>query len=151
MKTQKRLAASVLKTSPYKIKFSQSRLADIKEAITKSDIRMLVSEKAIKKDAVKGISRVRANKLKVQKSKDLRKGPGSREGKKTARLSKKKNWMNKVRSQRKLLAELKEKSKISNATYRELYYKSKGGYFRSRRHILLHLTEKELFVGGSDK
>lgn len=151
MKTQKRLAASVMKTSPYKVKFSQSRLADIKEAITKADIKLLIAEKAIKKDPVKGISRARANKTKVQKSKDLRKGLGSREGKKTARLSKKKNWMNKVRVQRKVLADLKSRQRISNSTYRDLYYKSKGGYFRSRRHILLHLTEKDLFLKGDEK
>jgi len=151
MKTQKRIAASVLKTSPRKVKFSNERLADIKEAITKTDIRALVAEKAITKDQDKGISRVRANKIKTQKSKGLRKGPGSRQGKRTAREPRKVTWMNKVRLQRKFLKELKEKELINNETYRNLYLKSKGGFFRSRRHIKIYLDDKQLFTKSEQK
>lgn len=145
MKTQKRIAAQILNTSTKKIKFDQTRLADIKEAITKSDIRLLIDEKAIKKDQDKGISRVRANKIKRQKSKDLRKGQGSRKGKSTARLPSKEVWMNKVRLQRAFLKELKEKGHISNQVYRDLYLKSKGGFFRSRRHVKIYMQDKNLF------
>ena len=146
MRTQKRIAAQVLKTSQSKVKFDSSRLADIKEAITKSDIRMLVDEKAITREQDKGVSRVRANKILKQKSKNLRKGPGSRKGKFTARLPSKKQWMAKVRLQRKFLAELKEKDLVSKETYRDLYNKSKGGFFRSRRHIKIYCDDKKLFL-----
>lgn len=146
MKIQKRLASQVLDVSPKRVKFDNDRLADIKEAITKTDIRQLVSEKAITKVQEKGVSRGRARKLKVQKSKGLRKGPGSRQGKATARLPRKEAWMSKVRSQRKLLSELKLKGLISLKTYRDIYLKSKGGFFRSTRHIKLFLEEHDLFV-----
>ena len=151
MKIQKRLAAQILDVSPKRVKFDTQRLADIKEAITKTDIRQLVSDKAITKISEKGVSRGRARKLKVQKSKGLRKGPGSRQGKSTARLPRKESWMKKVRSQRKLLTELKEKELISIKTYRQIYLKSKGGFFRSARHIKLYLEEHKLFEEKKNK
>ena len=46
---QKRLAAQMLKCSQKKIKVDETRLEDIKEAITKRDIRGLISENAITK------------------------------------------------------------------------------------------------------
>ncbi|MFP4567977.1 MAG: 50S ribosomal protein L19e [Candidatus Woesearchaeota archaeon] len=150
MKIQKRLAGQVLKVSPKRVKFDNQRLADINEAITKTDIRQLVSDKAIEKVQEKGVSRGRARRIKVQKSKGLRKGAGSRQGKATARLPRKEKWMAKIRSQRKLLSDFKEKGLVSLKTYRDIYLKSKGGFFRSTRHIKLYLEEHKLFVAKID-
>ena len=52
--------------------------------------------------------------------------------------------MNKIRSLRELLFQLRESGKLSNKDFRELYLKCKGGYFRSRRHLKLYIDEKEL-------
>lgn len=145
MKIQKRLAAQIMKVSPKRVKFDNQRLADINEAITKTDIRQLIADKAILKIQEKGVSGGRARKLKVQKSKGLRKGPGSRQGKSTARLPRKESWMAKIRSQRKLLTELKSKELLSLKNYRNIYLKSKGGFFRSAKHIKLYLGEHKLF------
>jgi large subunit ribosomal protein L19e len=145
MKIQKRLASQVLDVSQKRVKFDVQRLADIKEAITKTDIRQLVSEKAITKVQEKGVSRGRARKIKTQKAKGLRKGAGSRQGKATARLPRKESWMNKIRSQRKFLIELREKELVTLGTYRIIYLKCKGGFFRSTRHIKLYLEEHKLF------
>ena len=114
LKLQKRLATSVLKTGKRRAKFNLERLPDIKEAITKSDIRKLISEKAIVKEQKKGHSRSRARYILVQKSKGRRKGRGSKKGKATSHLSRKERWVLKIRSQRKLLKELKDKKRISN-------------------------------------
>lgn len=146
MKTQRRLAAQLLGVSEKKIVFSNDRLADIKESITKTDIRRLIAEKAITKRPVSGISRARARKITIQKSKGLRVGKGSRQGKKTARLPRKESWMNKIRSQRKILSELKSKGLISPETFRKMYLRAKGGFFRSARHIKIYLEEHRLFL-----
>jgi ribosomal protein L19E len=37
---------------------------------------------------------------------------------------------------------LKEKKIIDDKLYRELYLKSKGGFFRSKRHIKIYLEER---------
>jgi len=139
---QKRLAARILKCSKKRIKFDPDRLSDIKEAITKADIKGLIKDKAITKIHARGVSRGRARKRLVQKRKGKQKGEGSRKGSQSARLPSKKRWMNKIRAQRAFLKMLKEKKIIDDKLYRDLYLKSKGGFFRSRRHIKLYLEEK---------
>ena len=141
---QKRLAASILKCSPKRIWFDQSKLEEIKESITKQDTRSLIAAGTIRMKPEAGVSRGRARHIMRQKSKGLRKGSGSRKGKKTARLSKKEGWMKKVRIQRDFLKELKAKSLLTTANFRQLYRKSKGGFFRSKRHIKLYLDEHQL-------
>jgi len=140
---QKRLAAQILKCSEKKIRFDPDRLSDIKEAITKVDIKGLIKDKAIRKVHAKGVSRGRARKRLVQRRKGKQKGPGSRKGGRSARFPRKREWINKIRAQRGLLRKLKEKKIIDDKLYRELYLKSKGGFFRSRRHIKLYLEERK--------
>jgi len=143
-KLQKKLAADVLKCSQKRVIFDKDRLADIKEAITKADIKSLVAGKAIRKRPVKGVSKARARVQLVQKRKGKRKGKGSRKGKRTSRLSKKAAWINSVRAQRNLLKDLRDKEIISKSNYQKLYRKSKGGFFRSRRHIKMYIEEHNL-------
>jgi len=144
LKIQKRLAAQILKCSPKRILFDQNRLDEIKESITKADLKSLIKDRAIIRKPVKGISRVRIRRRKVQKRKGRQKGPGSRKGKRTARLSKKREWINTIRIQRKFLKMLKEKGAINSSTYQNLYRKSKGGFFRSKRHIKMYIEENKL-------
>jgi large subunit ribosomal protein L19e len=139
---QKKLAAQVLKCSKKRITFDSDRLSDIKEAITKADIRGLIKDNAIKKSHSKGVSRGRARKVLVQKRKGKQKGSASKKGSRNARLPRKREWINKVRSQRILIKMLKEKKIIDDKLYRELYLKSKGGFFRSKRHIKIYLEER---------
>ncbi len=144
LNTQKRISADVLKVGVNKVWFDPSKSTEIKEAITKDDIRRLVKQKVIKKILEVSQSRGRIKKANIQKSKGQRKGAGSRKGKKTARLPKKKAWMAKIRIQRKFLKELKINEIIEVSTYRDLFLKAKGGYFRSKRHIKTYLSENNL-------
>ena len=80
----------------------------------------------------------------MQKSKGRRKGYGSRKGTANARLDSKTVWINKIRLQRKFLKQLRDTKKISLETYKDLYRKSKGGFFRNKRHIKLYITEHKL-------
>ncbi len=144
IKHQKRLAGQILKCSKNKIKYDLSRIDDIKEAITRQDIKSLIKERAIIQKPTKGTSKFWARKKKKQKSKGKRKGHGSRKGKSTARTPKKREWINKIRAQRGLLSELKEREKITNKVYKNLYLKAKGGFFRNKRHIKLYIKEHDL-------
>ncbi len=146
LKLQKRLAGSVLNCSPKRVVFDPARLEDIKEAITKTDIRLLIGEGAILKQQEKGVSRARANKRIRQKSKGLRRGEGKRKGKYTARAPKKLTWMNKIRSQRSYLKYLRANGMIKQEDFKQLYLQSKGGYFRSIKHIKLHLHEQNMII-----
>lgn len=144
LKLQKKLAAKLSGVSKKRIKLDEASFEDIKEAITKKDVNNLVSEGLITIVPKRGISRSRANKKQKQRSKGRQKGPGSRKGKSTARIPKKKSWMSKIRVQRTFLAELKEKTLLDSKTYRDLYLKAKGGFFRNKRHIKLYLEEHNL-------
>jgi large subunit ribosomal protein L19e len=151
LKVQKRLAAQILKCSEKKIKFDSTRLDEVKEAITKADIRGLIGRGAITKKSVKGVSKVRARKRKEQRRKGRQKGFGSRKGKRTARLPKKRAWANKVRIQRDFVQHLRDKKAISAKDYQNIYMKIKGGFFRSKRHIRLYLNEHGLIKNEKEK
>ncbi|HEY9705293.1 MAG TPA: 50S ribosomal protein L19e [Allocoleopsis sp.] len=147
LKVQKRLAAQIFGCSPDRVVFDNDRLDDIKQAITKRDLKLLIGDGAISKKAGNFTSKVHARKIALQKRKGRRSGEGKRKGKFTARFKPKQTWMNLIRVQREFLKLLLEKKLITREAYRELYLKSKGGYFRSKRHIKLYLEEHdELFA-----
>jgi large subunit ribosomal protein L19e len=144
LKVQKKLAAAVLKCSKSRIKFDPERLDEIKEAITKVDIKSLIKDNAISRKPVNNTSRFRARKKIVQKRKGRQKGAGSRKGKVTARLPKKRRWINRIRIQREFLKYLRDKEFIDKKVCRDLYLKCKGGFFRSKRHLKLYIDEHGL-------
>jgi len=145
LKSQKRIAAQILKVGNNRVWFDEDRLEEIKEAITKVDIQKLIKNLAIQARPKKSISGFRRRKKQLQKRKGRQKGTGSRKGTAKARLPSKKVWMTRVRLQRELLKNLREKGLIELKDYRNLYKKSKGGFFRSRRHIILYMTEQNMF------
>jgi len=145
LKLQKRLASEVLKCSPKRVIFDNSQLTEIKEGITKGDIRSLIKGKAIKEKQKKGTSRLSAKKRQKQRKKGRQRGPGTKKGTKNARNSQKRQWINKVRKQRIFIKELRDKELISRLTYRQLYLKAKGGFFRSLRHLKIYMNENKLF------
>jgi len=148
-KIQKSLASKIAKSSKSKVKLVTSRLEEIKEAITRSDVRALIKDGAINVLPKRGVSRSRARATQKQKAKGRQKGHGSRKGRANAREPGKEKWMNKIRLQRSFLKELKEKNKLSQEDYKDLYLKSKGGFFRSKRHIKLYITEHKLIKDGN--
>ena len=144
VKNQRKIAAQLLKVGVRRVKVDSSKLAEIKEAITKTDIRGLISSGLIVKKPMKGHSRFHARTLKKQKSKGKRKGKGSRKGTKNARLSRKESWMSRVRAQRKFIKRLKEKSLLTNKAFRDLYLKIKSNRFRDVKLMKLYIGENNL-------
>ena len=144
LKVQRRLAAQILKCGENRIKFDPSKVDEIKESITKTDIRSLIGSGAITRIRLNNTSKYWARLNRSQKSKSKQKGPGSRKGKKTARTPPKRMWINKIRLQRSYIKLLRNGQKISSTDYHELYMKSKGGFFRSLRHLKLYVEERGL-------
>ena len=141
---QKKLASKIAKRSGKKIKLVPEKLDEIKEAITRADIRALIKDGVLKLEPSRGVSRGRTRKNRKQRVLGRKRGHGSRKGKSNARFSFKKRWMNKVRLQRVFLKNLKIKKRITQEIYKDLYKKSKGGFFRSKRDIKLYITEHKL-------
>lgn len=139
MKSQRRIAASILKVGKERVWFDPSRLQDIKDAITKEDVRSLIKEGAIKAKPIKGISKGRFRKRLKQKQKGLRRGVGSRKGKRVKKRKGKKVWVRKVRALRRLLRENKER--INKEIYWDLRKKIKAGSIKSKKHLVEIIKE----------
>ena len=129
------IAARLLKTGKTKITISEESMDSVKEAITKDDVRQLIKDKAITRRKIPSQSRSRAKKTAAKK------------GKATARTTKKENWMEKVRAQRKRLRELRKSNptEVEGAGYQNIYKKITGGYFRGKKYI------DEMVLGKSAK
>jgi large subunit ribosomal protein L19e len=137
---QKKLAADILKVGRSRVWLNpdKEKQKELQAAITRADIKRLISKKVIK---------VVPSKVKMPrtaKERKKRRGPGSRAGSKYARLSKKKRWMSTVRALRRMLKELKDEKKIDNTTYKKLYMLVKGGQFRSRSHLRIYMEQRDL-------
>lgn len=146
---QKRIAAAVMKCSPQRVCLDGTKLKEIKEAITRADIRGLIIDGFITKKRKNGTSTFHSKAIKAQKKKGKRKGQGSRKGRATARTPRKETWMKAVRLQRRILSYMKEHNEIDNQTYWEFYRKIKGGFFRSKRHLQLYINERKLAIASN--
>src|SRR3989344_1236065 len=149
LKTQHRIAASLKDAGKKRVWIDPSKFSEVKEAITKKDIRTLIKKGVIKIIHKRGISSFRINKRRLQKRKGRRKGIGSRKGAFGARMPRKRIWMIKIRIQKNFLKELRDKNMVSKKNYRILYKKAKGGFFRSLRHVKLFIEEHNLTENGN--
>ena len=52
--------------------------------------------------------------------------------------------MSRIRVQRKFLRNLRAKGVIGKSTYQNIYLKSKGGFYRSKKHIKVYIEERGL-------
>jgi len=129
---QKRLASKVLDVGKNSVWFDSERLNDIKEAITKEDIKILVKEGAIKKKHAKGIKR-RAGKIRQIRK---RKGRARGEGKKKGKLKKgKKEYVLKIRNLRSYIKILKKRKEITATESDRLRKLAKAGIIKTKNEI----------------
>lgn len=141
---QKRLAAEVLGVGESRIWIDPDKIEDVEGAVTKEEIRRLIKEGVIRVKPVKGNSRARWKERHEKRKKGRRRGPGKRKGAKTARLSKKEAWMNRIRKIRRYLRYLRDRGIIDRKTYRRLYMLAKGGVFKSLSSLKSYMKEQGL-------
>ncbi len=131
---KRELVSRILGVGANRIRFEPDRLEDVADSITRDNIRSLVKAGAIWTVQPQGTSRGRAaEKRSVWKVHG--KGPGSKKGKKTARVGKKAVYVVRIRSMRYHLKVLKERKDITNEIYWQLYKKVNGGQVRSLAHL----------------
>jgi len=131
LKSQRRLAAELLKVGANRVWIDPTRNEDVEVAITRAEIKKLIHEGAIKQLPAHGVSRARAKVLHEKKKKGLRLGPGTRQGSSKAKITKKDAWMLRIRVLRRRLREWKANRAISEGAYRQLYMAAGGGRFSS--------------------
>jgi large subunit ribosomal protein L19e len=138
LKLQRRLAAQILKIGETRVWMDNDQAEEISKAITRNDVRGLISRGLIKEKPKMGISRGRTRHLESQRRKGRRKGYGKRKGRATARTPAKESWMNKVRALRRLAKAMKVSGQLNVEQYRDIYKKIKGNFFRSRAHLRMY-------------
>jgi large subunit ribosomal protein L19e len=142
--SQKRIVAAILKCGVNRVWFDPSRLSDIENAISREDLRGLITDGAIKARQKKGVSRGRARARIAQRAYGHRKGAGKRKGAAGARNPSKTAWVQKIRAIRKALVELREAGTIDRHMYRILYRRAAGGQYRSVAHMK---AQMEILLG----
>ena len=132
---QRRLAADVLGCGVNRVWFNPEKIEDIQRAISREDIRNLIGEGAIAAHQKRGNSRGRARALMAKRAYGHCKGPGRRKGAAGSRTDSKTRWVQRIRAQRKVLRELREKEEITCTVYRRFYRRAAGGQFRTVSHL----------------
>jgi large subunit ribosomal protein L19e len=121
---RKELACRVFGVGKSKILFDITRLPEIKEAITKQDIRDLYASGAI------SIKETRGRKLKVKRT--TKRGPGKI---KWVIGNKKRKYIILVRKLRKYIAELRIQGKLNPVQYLDLRKKIRARAFKDKAHL----------------
>lgn len=128
LRKKKELAAKALNVGKNRICFNTENLAEIKEAITKQDIKDLYANGIINIKPIKGRKKIVKRKIK--------RGPG----KIKRRVNKRKQIYVKItRKLRAYLSELKRKGAISKDLYYELRKKIRMKNFKSKAHLKEYL------------
>lgn len=134
LKAKKRLVSRITGVGVHRVKFDSDHLDDIADAITRDNIRSLITAKTIKIKSIVGTSRGRAQTKKTQKKK---RGTtqGSKKGRKGARTKRKDAHMIKVRALRYRLKVAKDRKEITNPEFWELYKMIGGNTIRNSAHL----------------
>ena len=145
LRSQRRLAAQILKVGRNRVWINPERIDDVEAAITREEVKRLIHEKIIISLPEKGVSRSRAKTVHEKKRIGRRKGAGSRTGSARAKISKKEAWMSKIRCLRRKLRELKASRVVTEQTYRKLYGMAGSGKFESVAEMERYLKANDLW------
>jgi large subunit ribosomal protein L19e len=140
LKAKKRLAARVTGVGVHRIRFDTDHLDDIADAITRENIRSLITANTIRIKSFTGTSKGRAHEKKAQKNK---RGTtqGSKQGRKGARVGKKAVYVAHVRALRRLLKIAKDRKDLTNPEFWTLYKKVGGNTVRNKAHLRTLMEE----------
>ncbi len=128
---KKQLAAKALKVGKKRIILSEERLDEIKEAITKQDIKDLNKSGAIKIKEVKGRKKIKKRTTK------------RRAGKIKKKINKRKQQYVKItRKLRAYIKELKNLKQIDDEEYKELRKKIRARDFKSKAQLKEYLKSE---------
>lgn len=141
LRAKKRLVSRIVGVGLHRVKFDNDHLDDITDAITRVNIRSLITANTIKIKRIVGTSHGRATLKKIQRRKRGTK-QGSKKGRKGARVGKKRVHITKVRALRHRLKVSKDRKEITNKEFWELYKKVGGNTIRNVAHLRSLIDEK---------
>lgn len=148
IKFAKRAAGQILNRGESSIRINQNSLQDAAKAITKEDVRALISNGGIYAIPAKHNVSMNSKTLRKKRSEGRRRGKGRRRGTSNARSGS--LWKKKVRSQRILLKRLKLMGKLSTKDFQRYYKLIKGNSFADKSSLLMNLSENGIKVSAEE-
>ncbi len=140
LKAKRQLVSRILGVGIGRIKLDPEYLDDVTDAITRDNVRSLITANVIQIKSIKGTSRGRAHFKKSQKHKRGTK-QGSKKGTKGTRIGKKEVHVKRVRAMRHQLKVSKLRKEITNANYWKLYKHVRGNQVRNLAHLRTLIEE----------
>ncbi len=140
----KRVAAQILNRGESSIRFKADAIPEIGKAITREDIKRLISNGSIIALKKKHNISMNAKITRKKRGEGRRRGVGRRKGSRGARGSI--SWEKKIRSQRMLLAELKRIKKLDSKQFMKFYMLVKGNAFANKASLLLHIKDQRISI-----
>ena len=140
LRSKKLLVSRICKVGVNRVHFDSDHLDDIADAITRENVRSLLTANTVRIKPIVGTSRGRAKVKKIQKKKRGVK-QGSKKGRKGARVGKKEVYVTKVRSLRYRLKIAKERKEMTNKEFLDLYKKIGGNTVRNIAHLRILIEE----------
>ena len=131
LRTKKILASKTLKVGKNRIQFVKSRMDEIKEAITKQDIRDLKDDGAIKIKDIKG--RRKTKKARKRTAGNVRKKINKR----------KQEYVKSTRLLRKTLKEMLKQEKVNKEQYKDIRKKIRNKRFKSQAVLKEYINNLE--------
>lgn len=138
IKLTRRIASKLMKRGESKVRIMPTRTADAEKAITREDVRALITSGAVYAVKEKHNMSIYSKILREKRNKGRRRGPGRRKGSAKARRSV--EYPKKIRGQRRVLGALKADGTIDNEAFKRYYRLVKGGNFDTKGSLLNHIT-----------
>ena len=142
--TVRRLCSRIFNVGESRVRILDPKRAS--EALSAEDVRGLVKEKVVVVIASKGPSRKAARHKQSRIRAGRRRGPGSKKG---TSILQKTLWIQKTRSQRKLLRSLKPT--MVKGAFRKVYKMIKGNAFKNKRGLSTYLKENKLLQAATNE
>ena len=134
LKTKRQLVSRILGVGVDRVKFDPEHLDDVADAITRDNIRSLITANVIEIKPIKGTSKGRSYFKRLQRRKRGTK-QGSKKGRKGARTGKKQVYVRKIKAMRHQLKVSKSRKEIVNEDYWKLYKQVSGNQVRNLAHL----------------
>ncbi len=115
-----------------KVRIKPDEIKEAEGALTRADVKSLIEKGIVSKAKPRG---------RDSTGRTGRRGHGRRRG---TPVDSKEVWMDKIRSQRRMLRMLISSGAVKKDQKRPLYYKIKSGIFRNKRAMLLYLKDNKL-------